>query len=247
MLKVKNLSFAYKTKEILKDINFNIEDGQTVFLLGENGCGKTTLLKNILALLKANTGTIYYDDINLLNISNKERAKIISYISQLSSPYYSYSVLTHVSMGKTNNVSTFTSIKDDRTKIEEVLARVNIAHLIDRDISSLSGGERQLVHIARSLYQEAKVFLFDEPTSALDYKNQVLTLREIKNLAKMGKTTLITSHNIEQALNYADKIILLEAGSILAYDKPSLILEDLSALYNIKIEKYKEQYIIIEN
>ena len=246
MLKINNLCFSYKTKAILKDISFSIPEGETVFLLGENGCGKTTLLKNILAILKPSSGDIHYGEINLKDISSKDRAKILSYISQLSSPYYSYPVKTLVTMGKTNSVSTFSSIKDNDDEIQKVLKRVNLDHLINRDISSLSGGERQLVYIARALYQEAKVLLFDEPTSALDYKNQVLVLKEIKRLSKMGKTSLITSHNIEQALNYADKIILLSNGSILAYDTPENILGALSALYNIEIEKYKGKYIILE-
>ena len=251
ILEVKDLSFSYGRKETLKHINLRVESGETVVLLGKNGSGKSTLLKNILHLLTPSSGEVTVDGMNVGTMTIKDRSRLLSYIPQESRNIYSYSVLSYVLMGVTPTLSTLSSPKD---KDEEAALRAldffGIRNLKDRDITTLSGGERQLVTASRALVGGSRILLFDEPTSALDYGNSECLLNLIRKLSSDGYISIISMHSLSEALNTASRIVLMKDGVIIfSGSGEELIRADiLSDYYNtqINVEYYKGQYIVLK-
>ena len=250
ILSIKNLSFSYKDTIVLDNVSFDAKDGEIIALLGKNGSGKTTLLKNILGFLTPSSGSVLVDNKDLFNLKIKDRSKLLSYIPQNSSNIWSYSVKSYVLMGVTPSLSTLSSPKErDEKKAIAALERFGLSNLKDRDITTLSGGERQLATAARALLQNSKIQLFDEPTSNLDLKNSEILINHIKNLSKEGYISIITMHDISEALNIASRILILDKGKVLFNDcVENLTSKDLSEYYQTKmtIEKYKGQYIILK-
>ncbi len=250
-LEIKHLSFSYDGKrKILNDISLSFREGEFIAILGRNGAGKTTLFKTLLGLLKTKEGEVFVDEQPFLSLSARERAKCIAYIPQESHPSFSYSVLTSVLMGTTNMVSTLASPgAGEVERAMEALKKFHIDHLARRNVNSLSGGERQLVLCARAIAQNARILLFDEPTSNLDWANQIKTLENIKALTSEGYLAIVSTHNLEQALNYADRLVLLGGGKINADATAKEIASSslLSTFYEIpvEVEEYRGRYICI--
>ena len=215
ILEISDLSFSYPKHPVLQNISLSAKGGEFISLLGNNGSGKTTLFKSILGLLKVKSGSVSIDGENLNNMSIKERAKKTAYIPQETKQVFAYSVLSQVLMGCTANISTLASPgeKEVQTALD-ALKTLGIEHLKDRNINALSGGERQLVLCARALAGKAKCLLFDEPTAALDYGNQISVLSIIHKLTKSGYLAIVSTHNVEQALNFSTRIILLNNKQI---------------------------------
>lgn len=237
-LETKGLTFSYDGKrKVLDDVSFSVSSGQAVAILGRNGAGKTTLFKNLLGLLKG-SGQIMLDGTDLAELKAKDRAKKLAYIPQESSSVFPYSVFTTVLMGTTNNVSTLsTPGKKEEDGAWEALERFGIRDLAHRKLDSLSGGERQLVLCARAVAQNAPVLLFDEPTSSLDWGNQIRTLHLIKSLVRDGYIALVSTHNLEQALNWADRLVLIEGGRVVADASPAQLASSgiLSSFYSMPL------------
>ena len=215
ILEISDLSFSYPKHPVLQNISLSAKDGEFISLLGNNGSGKTTLFKSILGLLKVKSGSVSIDGENLSTMSIKERAKKTAYIPQETKQVFAYSVLSQVLMGCTANISTLSSPgeKEVQTALD-ALKTLGIEHLKDRNINALSGGERQLVLCARALAGKAKCLLFDEPTASLDYGNQISVLSIIHKLTKSGYLAIVSTHNVEQALNFSTRIILLNNKQI---------------------------------
>ena len=215
ILEISDLSFSYPKHPVLQNISLSAKGGEFISLLGNNGSGKTTLFKSILGLLKVKSGSVSIDGENLNNMSIKERAKKTAYIPQETKQVFAYSVLSQVLMGCTANISTLASPgeKEVQTALD-ALKTLGIEHLKDRNINALSGGERQLVLCARALAGKAKCLLFDEPTASLDYGNQISVLSIIHKLTKSGYLAIVSTHNVEQALNFSTRIILLNNKQI---------------------------------
>ena len=210
-ISVENLTFSYGKNLVLNNINFSVKKGSVVTLVGPNGCGKTTLLKIINGFLRQNEGTVYIDGRNIEEIADRELAMILGHVSQMHTSSFPFSVLDIVLTGRTPYISTFsTPKKEDIEKAYEVLEFMGIAHFAERPYTQISGGERQLVMIAKALAQEPDFLLLDEPTSFLDLKNQIHVLKTIINLARTRDiTVLMTLHEPNHALLFSDEIILL--------------------------------------
>ena len=234
MLKIENLSFSYPLKDVLESVSFSLEKGKSIAILGRNGSGKSTLLKLILGALEPNGGTIEINGIANSQMNIKERARHLAYIPQYSNETFSQNVIDSVVMGKARELSIFEKpSKKDYLEAEEKLSEIGILELKNRPLDRLSGGERQLVLIARALLQDAKILLLDEPTASLDYANQIMVMERIKELSKNGYSSLFSTHNPEHALMYADSILLLDdAKSEFVENPESLLSSDrLSKLY----------------
>ena len=226
-IKVEHLSFSYGQKIVLNDINFSAENGEFLSVLGPNGAGKSTLFKCILGLLYGYSGKVLIDEKNIKDFSVREASKHIAYIPQSSHSVFHYSVTDVVMMGITGKLSIFGSpTKKDEEVCLNALKKVGIEHLKERCFHKLSGGERQLVLIARALAQDAPILLLDEPTANLDFGNQMLVLKVAAKLAKDGYTIIQTTHNPEQSFLFSDRIIALKQGSIVANGKPQEVLTE---------------------
>lgn len=239
MIQVIDLSFSYAVDiPILSDISFGIESGRTVCLLGPNGVGKSTLFKCMLGLLTGYSGKIIIDGAEIKKITPKQLARKVAYIPQSSIPAFNYPVSVVVLMGTTSLVGGISSPgRREVGCVEKALKTLNIEHLRDRMFMNISGGEKQLVLIARALAQQAKILFMDEPTANLDYGNQVRVLEQIKALAKQGYTVILSTHNPDQAFMYADDVLAILDGKIAAYGAPNKVMDKslLEKLYNVNV------------
>ncbi len=210
-ISVENLTLSYEKTLVLNNVNFSIKKGSVVTFVGPNGCGKTTLLKIINGFLKQNEGTVYIDSRNIEEITNRELARVLGHVSQMHKSSFPFSVLDVVLTGRMPYISMFsTPRKEDIEKAYQVLEFMGIAHFAQKPYTQISGGERQMVMIAKALVQEPDFLLLDEPTSFLDLKNQIHVLKTIINLARTRNiTVLMTLHEPNHALLFSDEIILL--------------------------------------
>ncbi|MDB0440195.1 ABC transporter ATP-binding protein [Clostridioides difficile] len=239
ILEVKNLSYFYKERNVLNQISFTAEGSQLLCILGPNGAGKSTMFKCILQLLKGYKGEILLDGKSLKDYKIKHLARKIAYIPQSHNPVFSYSVTEMVLMGTTSQISPMSKPTKKQLKIvEESLDKIGISYLKDRSFINLSGGERQLVLIARALAQNANILIMDEPTSDLDYGNQIRVLNTVKELTKDGYIIIQSTHNPDQAFLYADKVLALYNHEILAFGVPKYIINSglIKKLYNVDVE-----------
>lgn len=237
---VKNLCFSYSENKVLDDVTFSVCDGDFLMLLGENGAGKTTLFKLLLGFLPHYSGEIEINGQNIKNMSANDFAKNVSYVSQMSSPVFDYTVLDTVLMGMTNSLPKFSSPKAEHIKrAKEILSMLSIEHLANRGIGQISGGERQLTMLARSLAQGAKILVLDEPCASLDYSNRFKVMNKISRLTKRGYTVIMSTHDPNQAFLYANKVLTLKNGKVLSFGEPKSTLNEkvLSQLYGITIAK----------
>ena len=238
-IEVRNVSFAYlRGKTVLDDISFQIPDGEFVCLLGPNGVGKSTLFKCVLRLLTGYSGEIFVDGADSVSLSAKELSRRVAYIPQSAAAIFNYTVRDTVLMGTTAMTNGLRSPgKKEEAFVDQALKLLDIEYLKDRMFTRISGGERQLVLIARALAQQARILLMDEPTANLDYGNQLRFLEQIKTLSASGYTILESTHNPEQAFWYADRVLAVHGGKLIADGKPTEVMDAalLKTLYQIDV------------
>ena len=238
-LEIKDLNFSYKDHKVLNGLDLKISDGEMVALLGKNGAGKTTLMRLIPAFLKCTEGSISIDGTPVKDIGIRQRAAYMAYIPQIARSAFPYPVRTSILMGASSRLSMFQNPgKRDEQKVEQIIELLNLQHIADRNMENISGGERQLVLIARALMQDARLLILDEPTSFLDYSNQLLVLERIGDLVKNGDSCIYSTPNPDLALGHSSRVIVMSDGRISYDGKPeSLIGTDvLSNVYGRNIE-----------
>lgn len=250
MLKVSNLSFAYnKNNCVLKDISFELPKGKIGIILGKNGCGKTTLLKNILGVLSPLSGTIKFNDIDLVNIKRSKRAKIVSYVPQ-DFIFGDLTVFDTILTGRISYFNYFCRYEDEQI-VKKIIQELKIEHLSNTNVNNLSGGEKQKVAIARALVSSPSLIIFDEPTGSLDIENEYLILNEAKKLAiEKNITILIAIHDINLALKYGDYFYMIKDKKIKYAGDDSIINEEnIKDIFNINvsINKINNEKIMIVN
>lgn len=236
MIRVESLSFSYGSHQVLDNISFSAEKGDFLAILGPNGAGKSTLFRCMLGLIKNYRGTITSGGRDIRSLSRREMAGIMSYIPQNFGTAFAYSVLDTVLMGTTHELGTFSNPKVSQIRhAEEALARVGISDLSERMFNRLSGGEQQLVMIARALSQQAGVLMMDEPTASLDYGNREKVLALLRDLTHHGYTVILSTHDPQHALSYSGKVLALQNGRVAAFGKTEKVLssELLQRLYGI--------------
>lgn len=237
MITVDNLSFSYVRKPVLHGVSFSLEPGRLAAVLGKNGAGKSTLFRCILGLLTGYQGSITVDSREVRELSARQIAHRVAYIPQTHYPSFNYSVLDMVLMGTAHRLSVFTAPgREQRTLAEQSLDTLGIASLAPRSYTHLSGGEQQLVLIARALAQGSPILLMDEPTASLDYGNQLLVMKRVRELAERGYTILMSSHNPQHVLTFAHQVIALKDGSVLQSGGPDLVMDEalMEALYGVR-------------
>ncbi|TYQ12673.1 UNVERIFIED_CONTAM: iron complex transport system ATP-binding protein [Acetivibrio alkalicellulosi] len=229
MLSVKNLYYSYGNIDVLKDVTFNVKKGSLCALFGPNGTGKTTLFKCITKLYDIKKqGEILIDNKNIREMKSHQIARIIAYVPQEHKPPFPYTVKEVVLMGRTPHMGgIFGPCKKDIKATIEAMELAGISHLANRLYTNLSGGQRQLVLLARAFAQDTKILLLDEPTSNLDFKNQITLWNTIKKITSKGKTAIICTHDPNHVFWFCDSIILLgREGSIISQGNPIEVLTD---------------------
>ncbi len=242
LIKVEDISFGYTRKTVLNDVNLSIKAGEVVTLLGPNGCGKSTLIKIILGLLRPARGGIFFNGKNILQVGSKSLAREIAYVPQIHKSSFPYKVMDMVLMGRIPHKTFFFRYsKADVNIAGDALERLSIPHLADRPYTEISGGERQLTLIARALAQGAKTFIMDEPASGLDYGNQLRLLDQIIKLSREGYTFIKSTHSPEHALWIADRVIMIKNGAVVADGACDDVIspENLFHLYNARVNVLK--------
>lgn len=240
MLSASHLAYAYGRRMILEDVSLQLNTGESVALLGANGSGKSTLIRLLLGILKPLRGGIRLGDTDLQSLSARQRAQRMAYVPQDHGAAFPFLVRDVVLMGRMPHQSWLGGASvHDREHAEAALGRLGISALAERSYTELSGGQRQLVIIARALAQESPVLILDEPVTGLDYGNQHRLMAQIQDLADSGYAILQSSHYPEHALSTASRVILLKDGRVLADGPPAEVLhpEHLHALYGIDTER----------
>lgn len=238
-LSLENAKFSYGKREIFHDLNLNLYPGDVYCILGSNGCGKTTLLRCLNGALKLEKGRILLSNKDISSFEINQLAQKVGIVFQEHSAPFPYSVLEVVTMGRAPYLGFFDrpSKKDSEIAVEK-LEVVGISHLRNKSYTQISGGERQLVLIARTLTQEPDIILLDEPTSHLDFKNQILVLRIVNKLAKDGLAVIMSSHFPNHALLFSSRVSLMANGQFIATGKPEETIseENLENTYGIKVK-----------
>ncbi|MDO4841862.1 MAG: ABC transporter ATP-binding protein [Phoenicibacter congonensis] len=239
-LEVKGVKLAYSTHEVLKGVNFVANPGDFIAVIGPNGVGKSTLFKCILGFLSHYTGEILVDGTNIKTLSRSQIAREIAYIPQSTQQVFDYTALELTLMGLASRLGHFKNpSKADEEECLSALADLGIAHLAHRGCGEISGGEYQLVMLARALVQQAKVLIMDEPTANLDYGNQFKVMQRIESLSKSGFTILTSTHDPNQVFLHANRALVLKDGMVKVDGAPSSVLTEdiLSDLYSIDVKK----------
>ncbi|MFJ7954039.1 heme ABC transporter ATP-binding protein [Lysinibacillus sp. NPDC096418] len=217
-----NLSFTVQKAKILKNVSMHIHEQEFVGLIGPNGSGKSTLLKNMYRMLKPQVGDVFLYNENIYKQSAKEMAKQLAVVGQETPVLFDFTVKDLVAMGRTPHKRLIEGdTKEDRDIIEQSMRQAGIVHLTERNFSSLSGGEKKRVIVARALAQQAKIMVLDEPTNHLDVQHQLQLMDLIRSLPI---TVVVALHDLNIAATYCDKIYVMQNGEIMAYGTPQDIL-----------------------
>jgi iron complex transport system ATP-binding protein len=222
-----------------KNVNFSMENGDVMTILGPNGCGKTTLLKCVNNLMKLQKGSVWVNDRDMSLMNRAEIARAIGYVPQIHQPAFPFSVLDAVLVGRTAHLGLLQSPgKQDIQIAEDSLETLGIYHLKDKPYTQLSGGERQMVIFARVLTQKPSLLLLDEPTSHLDFGNQIRLLKMVQKLASTGLPVLITSHFPDHAFLVSNKVAIMKRNEIIEIGSPDQVVTEanLEKIYNIKVK-----------
>ncbi|MPW25789.1 ATP-binding cassette domain-containing protein [Alkalibaculum sp. M08DMB] len=248
MLKIDALQFSYRSnKKILDKIKFDVTKGECVAILGNNGAGKSTMLKCLNKIMSPQKGTVSVNGIDLLKLSRLEIAKNTAYVAQKNEGNQ-ITVYDAILLGRKPYIK-ISPTKRDYEIVEDIIEGLNLEELSLRYIDELSGGELQKVMIARALAQEPKVLLLDEPTSCLDLKNQLEVLKLIQEITKEKQiAVVIVIHDLNLALRYCDRFLFLKDNSIYCYGGIDVMTpENIGAVYQVPVavESYHNQRVVI--
>lgn len=242
LIEARGVSFGYNDIPLFQDINFSIEPGELFCLLGPNGCGKTTLLDCILGHLKPLSGEILLDGSSIIRIRPEQIARQIAYVPQTHEKTFPYRVLDVVLMGRAAYIGMFGRPEEEDLAIaEEALATVGITHLRNRRYTQLSGGEVQLVMVARALAQRTPVIVMDEPTAHLDFKHELVIMEKVVELVReQGLAILMATHFPNHCFYFENsglvtRVAMMSNMNFLAVGSPSEVLseENLKHLYKV--------------
>lgn len=239
MLEARALDFGYRGTPLGRGLNLVVGGGEALCVLGPNGAGKTSLFRTLLGLLAPLAGEVLLDGRPLFGLARQEIARALAYVPQAHAAFFPFTVADVVLMGRAARVGLFEAPNDkDRAVAQAALAKLRIEHLASAPYTQISGGERQLVLIARALAQEPRCLVMDEPTANLDLGNQARVLAEIAGLAAEGLSVLFSTQDPDHAFRCADRVALMKGGRLLAAGAPDAVMTSatLGALYGVEVE-----------
>jgi iron complex transport system ATP-binding protein len=245
MLKVTDLHTGYHGKEVVRGVSFTVERGSFTCVIGANGCGKTTALKGILGLLPLSGGSVAVDGRTFIRagadhaVAAKERAKVFAYIPQIHGLPFPFLVSDVVLLGRTPHLpSSVAGVSDaDKAVAHEALRSLGIESIAKREYTELSGGQQQLVLIARALAQEPQILIMDEPTASLDFGNQQLVLGCVRDLSARGMAVVMVTHDPNHAFLCADKVLVMDSGVVIGEGSPAetVTTDMLKRIYGTRV------------
>lgn len=246
-LRISKLGFAYPNgKQIFTEVDFSLKKGEIFTILGPNGAGKSTLLNCIGNLSEPTQGGIFLDKDNIKDLTLCQFAKRIAYVPQIHQPTYAFTVEEFVAMGRTPYLSAFKKLgHQDQRMIEEAMELVRITHLRSKAYTQISGGERQLVTIARAIAQEPDFILLDEPTAHLDFGNQIKTMKLVKKLSDRGYGIIMTTHNPDQVFFIGGRVGVLNRSGVFEIGVVDQYLSEelLSSLYDESVHLFYSDHL----
>lgn len=244
---INDLEFSYPSAQILKGITTEINQGEFVVLFGPNGSGKSTLMKCMNKILNPQSGYVEVEGKPVAQYSHLDLAKKIAYVPQNEVKVTGIKVFDMILSGRKPYISWKPSDRDYAIVLD-VIKSLKLEKIAMKDISALSGGQQQMVYIARAIAQEPKILLLDEPTSALDVKHQLEIMELLKSLSNKGITIIVTLHDINLATKYADKYLMLQNGKLYAEGCKKILTErHLEQLYGVKVRilNDKDDFFIV--
>ena len=249
IFEVKDGCFGYNKRQILNNISFSVNSGEVMSVLGSNGVGKTTLLKCMMGFLKWNKGGSFLDGEAINKIPAKDLWKKIAYVPQAKGAPFAYSALDMVVLGRSAHINTFKQpSKEDMDIALKAMEEVGISHLKDKLCTQMSGGELQMVLIARALTVNPSMLVLDEPESNLDFKNQLIILETIKRLSKERNIlAIVNTHYPTHALQIADKSLMLNRDGSSFYGKASEVINEKNMRSSFNVHVHINEFTLDGN
>jgi iron complex transport system ATP-binding protein len=239
MLEVRDVEAGYGDSLVLRGVSFRVERGEMLGIIGQNGCGKTTLLRVMSAVLPLRRGEVKIEGRPVQGMARRELARMAAFVSQDLVVDFSFDVREIVMMGRTPYISRFGwETKHDVDVVSRCMEFADVAPLADRPITDLSGGERQRAFIAMALAQEPRLLLLDEPTTHLDINHQVAIMDILRELNREhGVTVVMVSHDLNLAAEYCDRLLMLHRGVVAHDGAPEQVLteEHIREVYGVKV------------
>lgn len=245
-LTVRHVAARCGQRLVLDGVCLHVRKGEFVGLLGANGSGKSTLLRTLAGLRKPDQGVVMLGERPLVRYKSKELAKMIGYVPQDISCDFDFTVREIVRMGRHPHTPRFRAESpDDRAAVRRALRQTQLLELSGRSVRELSGGQRQMVFIAKALAQEPELLLLDEPISALDIRHQLQVLELIRLVAGSGTASVAALHDLNLAARYCDRLVLLAEGRVLADGRPKEVLTEarIRMAYGVKSRVHRDDLL----
>ena len=235
------IKYPGQDRPALNSVSMSAPSGSFYAVLGPNGSGKSTLMKGLLGIAKADQGRVLIAERNVSNWDRKALARVVGVVSQSETVSFPITVREMVGMGRYPHLGPLEGEgSEDKVAVHEALEVCDVTHLVNRDLSTLSGGELQRVRIARALAQEPMALVLDEPTSSLDIKHAMEILELLKQFVASGLTVILTTHGLDLAARFSDRMLLLSEGQVAAEGTPDEVVneETLADVYGwpVKVE-----------
>ncbi|MBN2165403.1 MAG: ABC transporter ATP-binding protein [Marinilabiliaceae bacterium] len=239
-IEIRNIDFAYNGENVLSNLSTIVNKGDFIALVGPNGSGKSTFIKCLNKILIPQKGVITLNNINIANIPLKDLAKEITYVPQNEQKSLGLNVFDYIITGRKPYINWRPS-GNDIINVAQIIKKLHLDDIAMKDVNNLSGGQKQLVSIARALVQEPEILLLDEPTASLDIKHQIEIMELLKTISAKGVSVVIAMHDINIAIKYANKFIMLKNKSVFAEGGKDIInKENIEGLYEIKVNLIKQ-------
>ena len=235
-LKIKNIAFKYDKNDVLNNINADIINNSIISIIGNNGAGKSSILKIILKIITQNSGEIFIDEQLNKNINSNKYAEIFSYVPQENGYFDDFTVYDTIMDGR----YIYNNIEENRDVVSNAIIMCDLSEIVERKMNEISGGERRRVLIARAIVQDSEFILMDEPFSNLDLLHQKNISKIIVDLNKnLKKGIIMVVHDINLALNMSDYIIAIKDGTIFQFDLPEKVInsENIEKIFGVKSTK----------